>query len=103
VREAGWNLKYYITIYYKNLFGASEKGNFSMDKSRTDDIPQVSMEENVLLTSEISEEKVRMAIFQMELNKAPGSMVSQASSTRSFRRLLNWTFWIFSAVFMLNN
>jgi hypothetical protein len=37
------------------MFGASKKENFSMDKFRTDDIPQVSMEENVFLTSEFSE------------------------------------------------
>jgi hypothetical protein len=43
-----------------------------MDESQTDDIPQVSMEENNLLTAEYSEEEVRKAIFQMEHNKAPG-------------------------------
>jgi hypothetical protein len=43
-----------------------------MDESRTDDIPQVSIEENNLLTAEYSEEEVRKAIFQMEHNKAPG-------------------------------
>ena len=34
-------LKSYITNYYKNLFGAPEEGNFTLDESRTDDIPQV--------------------------------------------------------------
>jgi hypothetical protein len=57
------NLKSYITNYYKNLFGAPEEGNFSLDESRTDDIPQVSTEENNLLTAEYSEEEVRKAIF----------------------------------------
>jgi hypothetical protein len=66
------NLKSYITNYYKNLFGSPEEGNFLMDESRTDDIPQVSIEENNLLTAEYSEEEVRKAIFQMEHNKAPG-------------------------------
>jgi hypothetical protein len=66
------NLKDYITNYYKNLFGTPEEENFSMDESRTDDIPQVSIEENNLLTAEYLEEKVRKAIFQMEHNKAPG-------------------------------
>jgi mannosylglycoprotein endo-beta-mannosidase len=66
------NLKSYITNYYKNLFGAPEEGNFSLDETRTDDIPQVSTEENDLLTAEYSEEEVRKAIFQMEHNKAPG-------------------------------
>jgi hypothetical protein len=66
------NLKSYITNYYKNLFGAPEEGNFSLDETRTEDIPQVSTEENDLLTAEYSEEEVRKAIFQMEHNKAPG-------------------------------
>jgi hypothetical protein len=66
------NLKAYITNYYKNLFGAPEEGNFYMDESRTDDIPQVSDAENNFLTAEYSEEEVRKAIFQMEHNKAPG-------------------------------
>jgi hypothetical protein len=66
------NLKTYITNYYKNLFGAKEDGNFSMDESRTDDISQVSEIANNFLTSEYSEEEVRKAIFQIEHNKAPG-------------------------------
>jgi hypothetical protein len=44
-----------------------------MNESRTDDIPQVSMEENNLLTNVYSEEEVRTAIFQMKHNKAPGT------------------------------
>jgi hypothetical protein len=43
-----------------------------LDKTRADDIPQVSNEENDLLTGEYSEEEVRKAIFQMEHIKAPG-------------------------------
>jgi hypothetical protein len=43
--------------YYKNLFGATKEGNFYMDESQTDDIPQVSSEENALL---------------IKHNKAPG-------------------------------
>jgi hypothetical protein len=44
-----------------------------MDETRTEDIPQVTFEENALLTAEYSEEEVRKAVFQMEHNKAPGS------------------------------
>ena len=51
--EGHEQLKSYITNYYKNLFGAPEEGNFSMDETRTDDIPQVSDEENNLLTGNI--------------------------------------------------
>ena len=65
-------LKSYITSYYKNLFGAPEEGSFSLDESRTDDIPQVSDEENSLLTAPYNEDEVRKAVFQMEHNKAPG-------------------------------
>ena len=65
-------LKSYITNYYKGLFGAPEEGNFSLDESRTSDIPQVSVEENNLLTAPYSEDEVRKAVFQMEHNKAPG-------------------------------
>jgi hypothetical protein len=43
-----------------------------MDETQTDDIPQVSVEENNFLTAEYSKEEIRNAIFQMEHNKAPG-------------------------------
>ena len=66
------NLKEYITGYYKGLFGAPEEGNFSLDESRTDDITQVTPEENNLLIAPFSEEEISKAINQMEHNKAPG-------------------------------
>jgi hypothetical protein len=69
--EGHEQLKSYITNYYKNLFGQPEEGNFSMDESQTTDIPQVSIEENNLLTAPYFEEEVKKAIFQMEHNKAP--------------------------------
>ena len=52
--EGHEQLKTYITNYYKNLFGKPEEGNFSMDESRTNDIPQVSDEENAHLTAPFS-------------------------------------------------
>jgi mannosylglycoprotein endo-beta-mannosidase len=70
--EGHEQLKSYITNYYKSLFGAPEEGSFSLDESRTADIPQVSDEENDLLTAPYSEEEVKKAVFQMEHNKAPG-------------------------------
>jgi mannosylglycoprotein endo-beta-mannosidase len=70
--EGHEQLKSYITNYYKNLFGESDEGNFTTDESRTDDIPQVSIEENNLLTAAYTEEEVRKVVFLMEHNKAPG-------------------------------
>ncbi|WVZ90590.1 LOW QUALITY PROTEIN: hypothetical protein U9M48_036877 [Paspalum notatum var. saurae] len=46
--------------------------SMSLDETRTLDIPQVSGEENEILTRKFDEEEVRGAIFQMEHNKAPG-------------------------------
>jgi hypothetical protein len=43
-----------------------------LDESRTEDIPQVSDDENSLLTKLYSEEEVRMAVFQMKHNTTPG-------------------------------
>jgi hypothetical protein len=43
-----------------------------MDETLRYDIPQVSEEENQVLTAPFSEEEVKMAIFDMEHNKAPG-------------------------------
>jgi hypothetical protein len=38
--EGHENLKSFITNYYKCLFGSLEDGNFSMDETRIDDIPE---------------------------------------------------------------
>jgi hypothetical protein len=78
------NLKSYVTNYYKNLFGSPEEGNFYMDETRTEDIPQVSIEENTLLMALYSEEEVRRAIFQMEQNKASGPDGFPAEFYQSF-------------------
>ena len=43
-----------------------------MDKTLRHDIPQVSEEENKVLVAPFSEEEVKMAVFYMEHNKAPG-------------------------------
>jgi hypothetical protein len=66
-------LKQHITRYYKNLFGPSEINTFSLNESRTDDIPQVSTVENEQLVKPFSEEEVHHAVLQMEHNKAPGA------------------------------
>ena len=65
-------LKEYITSYYKGLVGAPEEGNFTLDETRTDDITQVTPEENNFLIAPFSEEEISKAVFQMEHNKALG-------------------------------
>jgi mannosylglycoprotein endo-beta-mannosidase len=97
------NLKSYITNYYKNMFGALEEGNFSLDETCTDDIPQVSIEDNDLLTAKYSEEEVRKAIFQMENNKAPGPDGFQLSFTILSGTLSKGIYLICLAIFMLEN
>jgi hypothetical protein len=66
------NLKNYITEYYKKLFGEPTPNNFTLDGSLISDIPQLSNEENSLLTADFSVKEVFEAISQMELNKAAG-------------------------------
>jgi len=65
------NLKNYITEYYKGLFGPHTPNSFSMDETLRHDIPQVSEDENEGLTAPFSEEEVKLAVFDMEHNKAP--------------------------------
>src|SRR3954470_10319096 len=69
--ESQQQLKAYITSYYKGLFDAQVDDILSMDETRTDDIPQVSNEENTFLNSPFTEEEIKRAVFQMEHNKAP--------------------------------
>jgi hypothetical protein len=65
------NLKVYITDYYKRLFEDPVKNSFSMREDEILDIPQVSPQENGILTTDFMEEEVFEAISQMEHNKAP--------------------------------
>ena len=66
------NLKTYITEYYKKLFGAPAVNSIMMDESVNHDLPQISNDENAILTADFSEKEVLEAISQMEHNKAPG-------------------------------
>jgi hypothetical protein len=54
------------------LFGAPEDSHISLDESRVDDIPQVSPQENAVLSAPFTEEEIRKSVFQMEHNKALG-------------------------------
>jgi hypothetical protein len=55
------NLKVFISEYYKKLFGAPVQNNFSLNHDTHSDIPQVSREENVMLTTKFTEEEVSEA------------------------------------------
>ena len=81
------NLKNYITEYYKGLFGPHIHNSFSMDETLRYDIPQVSEEENEVLTAPFSEEEVKMAVFDMEHNKASGPDGFPAEFYQFFGRL----------------
>jgi hypothetical protein len=65
-------LKKYITLYYKNLFGPPQESSMRLDERQRDDIPQVIEEENDFLVQDFSEEEVKRAMFQMEHNKSSG-------------------------------
>jgi hypothetical protein len=66
------NLRVYISEYYKKLFGDPVPSSVSLDEGRTEDILQLSAEENGVLIADFSMEEVHDAIFQMEHNKSPG-------------------------------
>jgi hypothetical protein len=89
--EGHEQLKTYITNYYKGLFGWPEESSFSLDETQIADIPQVSLEENALLTAPYSEDEINRAIFLMEPNKA--QMVFLLSSIRLFGKQAKWTFY----------
>jgi hypothetical protein len=66
------NLKVFITEYYKKLFGEPAKNSVVMREDMVEDVPQLSPNENDILTAVFTEEEVFEAISQMEHNKAPG-------------------------------
>jgi hypothetical protein len=82
------NLKHYITDYYKTLFGPPISNSFSMLEDRVSDIPQLSPEENEILTVVFTEKEVWDAIFQMEQNKSPGPDGFPAEFYQRFWRII---------------
>ena len=66
--EGHANLKSFITEFYKGLFGEPEENSFTLDESINHDIPQVSSQENNLLTADFSESEIKEAIFSMKHN-----------------------------------
>lgn len=65
-------MKSYITQYYKGLFGPNECADFNMDETRTNDIPQISAEDNEIFFMQFTKKQIKEAIFQMKHNKALG-------------------------------
>jgi hypothetical protein len=82
------NLKVYITEFYKQLFGAPVPSNISLIEEVVNDIPQISSDENEILTTPFAEEEVFEAISQMEHNKAPGPDGVPTDFYQNFQR---WT------------
>ena len=66
------NLKLYITEFYKQLFGPPDNNCVSLDESRVEDVPQLTVVENEVLTAPFTEKEVFEAVSQMETNKARG-------------------------------
>jgi hypothetical protein len=73
--EGHANLKHYITGIYKGLFGEPEQSSFSLDPNRTEDVAQVTQEENDLLIVPFTEVEIKKVIFEREHNEASGPMV----------------------------
>jgi hypothetical protein len=63
-------LSNYIMDYYQGLFGHTEDDYLTLDERVTEDIQQVSPEENEMLTAVFTKKEVKEAIFQMKHNKA---------------------------------
>jgi hypothetical protein len=84
-------MKSYITNYYKDLFGKSEEGNFSIDESRTHDIPRFQMWKIVCLWHLILWMKSSKMFFKWNITRPLDLIVSELSSINVFGRSLNWT------------
>jgi hypothetical protein len=54
------------------MFGAPEHSSFFMMEEHVADIPQLTHEENIILTTKFSVDEVYEVISQLEHNKAPG-------------------------------
>jgi hypothetical protein len=85
------NLKVFITEYYKKLFGAPAKSNFSMRKDTTSNIPQLSDVENNLLTTVFTQEEVVEAVSQMNIIRHRDQTGFQPNSIKHFGRSSNST------------
>jgi len=56
-------LKSYITQFYKDLFGPPDASDITLEEDRIQDIPQVTQEDNEMLTSEFTVAEVKSVVF----------------------------------------
>ena len=66
------NLLTHATSFYKELFGPARGNMFHLSPEACSEEEKLNEEDNVLLTSEFTEEEVRKALFGMGCNRAPG-------------------------------
>jgi hypothetical protein len=77
------NLKMYITEFYKKLFGPPDPTNISLIEGMVQDIPQISVNENAILTNPFNEEEVFEAIL-WNIIKHQALMISRRSFIKKF-------------------
>jgi hypothetical protein len=56
------NIKYYITKFYKILFGEPAHNYFSLIETKSVDIPKISQEKNNIITTDFVEKEVYMKL-----------------------------------------
>jgi hypothetical protein len=66
------NLISHATAYYKNLFGPAPGNILDFDPNMWNPHEKLSEEENLILTRPFSVDEVKVALFSMAPNKAPG-------------------------------
>ena len=66
------------------MFGPTDDSDITLEEDRIQDIPQVTQEDNEMLTNEFTEAEVKSVVFQMEHNKA--LMVFRLNSIKYSRK-----------------
>lgn len=56
----------------QNIFGPHEQSEFCFNEKLTEDVSQVTEQENELLTAAFTEKEIKDDVFHMEHNKVPG-------------------------------
>jgi len=76
-------LKSYITQFYKDLFGPPDVSEITLEEDRIQDIPQVTQEDNELLTSEFTESEVKNLYSRWNTTRLQVLMASRLNSIKS--------------------